>query len=277
MTPCQFIVEIRHASNIDVPEKRRLHRLPVGSSAADLRPPEGIAWLGLEEIVLELDYSYVAKELEQRSEDDDVRAGQLDQSLRRVGFGLKGPEDEPTHEDDVVLHRRHSLDDSPLPIEDDELVVWKIDTFPMSGLCSPPDGIVGERPRLGAQERSITARGALELADAAFRSIVRPKPAKLAIGIWLPQVDLELDLATLAPTLWQPRYAKVYVSTIILLSLLILTGYERANLFLAYNHTCTIHRLAAPGAVSQLKDEIAGFAESGRGYLSRTRSYNTSR
>jgi len=52
-----FTLQIRHATNLDAKEVRRLHRLPVGTSAADLLPPDGIVASGLEQIYIVLDYS----------------------------------------------------------------------------------------------------------------------------------------------------------------------------------------------------------------------------
>jgi len=55
--PSSFTIQIRHATNLDAPEVRRLHRLPVGASAADLLPPDGVVACGMQRIYLVLDYS----------------------------------------------------------------------------------------------------------------------------------------------------------------------------------------------------------------------------
>lgn len=52
-----FTLQLRHSTNLDATEARRLHRLPVGASAADLLPPSGVATYGLEQIFIVLDYS----------------------------------------------------------------------------------------------------------------------------------------------------------------------------------------------------------------------------
>jgi len=134
--PSSFTLQLRHTANLDATEVRRLHRLPVGASAADLLPPAGIGAYGLEQISIVLDYH--------RSRVDT------------------------TSDTNVDLSASTSL-----------------------------------------VQRSLNSAEAVELADAAFRSIIFPKPTKLSLGIWVPKTVKTCDLSTIAPTIWSPGYAAV--------------------------------------------------------------------
>jgi hypothetical protein len=135
-SPTSFTLKLRHATNLGSTEVRRLHRLPVGASAADLLPPSGVATFGLERIFIVLDYS--------RSRDG-------------------------TNSD------------------------------PEAGLSTSTNLV----------QRHLTSMEAVELADAAFRSIICPKPSKLSLGIWVPKMAETCALSTIAPTIWSPGYAAV--------------------------------------------------------------------
>ena len=134
--PSSFTLQLRHATNLDAAEVRRLHRLLVGVSAADLVPPIGVGAYGLEQIFIVLDYS--------RSRVDTTSDTNVDLS------------------DSASLVQRH-----------------------------------------------LNSTEAVELADAAFRSIIFPKPPKLSLGVWVPKTVETCDLSTIAPTIWSPGYAAV--------------------------------------------------------------------
>lgn len=141
-----FTLQIRHATTLDAKEVRRLHRLPVGTSAADLLPPIGIETYGLEQISIILDYS--------RSRDATTSG-----------------------------------------------------TY--AGSCASPD----------PARRHPNVTEAVELADAAFRSIIYPRPSKLSLGIWLPRTAETSALSMIAPTIWSPGYAAVRAALFLLRTL----------------------------------------------------------
>ena len=134
--PSSFTVQVRHATDLCAATVRRLHRLPVGASAADLVPPTGVVAYGLEQILIILDYN--------RSRVDTESA---------------------THAD-----------------------VW---------------------PATSPGQRHLNTTEAVELADAAFRSIITSKPSKLSLGIWLPKTVETCALSSIVPTIWAPKYAAV--------------------------------------------------------------------
>lgn len=94
----------------------------------------------------------------------------------------------------------------------DELSPLLLDeTLPVFTQHRPPAILPSTRMTTSAPARphSITIPAAIDLLDAAFRSVICSKPSKLSLGIWLPKRITDLSLSTLAPTLFCPGYAKV--------------------------------------------------------------------
>lgn len=207
-----FVLGVRHSSELRHEKVKRLHRLNVGESAADLRPPAAMEVLELERIFILLNLRHDEEEEEEEEEKEIVKedcngsrrirhdeaaqcdAGMLDQNDEEM---LDAP-------DSMVLVTSEL---SPLLL--DEASIASIE--PRSSQIIE---IARATPLLSQPTSPISIPTALDLLDATFRSAICQKPKKLPLGVWLPQPTNDLSLSALAPSLLCPGYAKVKCSHI---------------------------------------------------------------
>jgi len=201
-----FNLDVRHSSGLQHDTAKRLHRLTVGDSAADLRPLDALDVFELERIFMTLKFKFQGEEID--VSDNSSRQQQIE--ALRVS-------------EEVLSHMIHNHDDEDmLDAEDsnmlriDELSPLLLDeTLPAFTQHKPPAILPATRktPSSPARPYPITIPNAIDLLDATFRSVICSKPSKLPLGIWLPKRITNLSLSTLAPTLFCPGYAKVSQTT----------------------------------------------------------------
>jgi len=195
-----FSLGIRHCSELQQEKVKRLHRLNVGDSAADLRPPGTVEVLELERILVTLNLKH-EKEGKIVSGDAD---GDNETRNDEAGQGKNSMLDQ---NDEEMLDALDSMGElSPLLLE--EAFVTSIEHR-----SSQVSKSARATPLPSHPTNSIPIPTALDLLDATFRSLICPKPTKLPLGVWLLQPTNDLSLSALAPSLFCPGYAKVNALT----------------------------------------------------------------
>lgn len=156
--------------------------------------------------MLELERIFVALNFKYGKEDDS--AGDNGKSMRQpITFQSE----------------KHAQSQSAIDLEDEDMldigrdIMLGTDTHllfpsgePLLAPLMQPRGPIPQTTKLTpSTPHPINIPAASDLFDAAFRSLICSKPAKLPLGIWLPKPALDMSLSTLVPSLLQPGYAKV--------------------------------------------------------------------
>jgi len=195
-----FLLGIRHCSGLQQENVKRLHRLNVGDSAADLKPPRDVDVLELERIHVTLNFKH--------EEGGNVvgKDGDNDMEIRHDEAGRLN-NGKVHHDDEEMLDAPDSMmlelgELSPLLLDGD--FVTSIDHEP-----SQTFEIAKATPSSIHPTKSISIPAAVDLLDAALRGLICAKPFKLPLGVWLPQSTHDQSLSLFAPSLFCPGHAKV--------------------------------------------------------------------
>jgi len=199
-----FSLGIRHSLELPLGKVKRLHRLNVGDSAADLRPPGAVEVLELERILVTLNLKH--------EDEGKIVSGDADgNNDRRNDEAGQGNNSVFDQNDEEMLDAPDSMmlamgELSPLLL-DETIIAF------MQHRSSQIVQSSGATPLSSQPTSSVKILSALDLLDATFRSLICSKPTKLPLGVWLPQSTNDLSLSALAPSLLCPGYAKVRLSS----------------------------------------------------------------
>lgn len=210
-SPPRITLDVRYAVNTDVAEPKRLHSLPVATSPADVRPPIGVEKCLQERITLTI----ALRKQDQEVQGARERLTHPSTLIPKLSCSNAHVEDQQDAEP-VLSQEDGMLDNDSAQILEESPVLFDICERSSSSPRARPDHSLDHStdPSTSLVLRNPTfavldAKDAIDLADAAIRSIICPRPSKLALGVWLPDSEPSLSLVRLAPILWAPGYAMV--------------------------------------------------------------------